>query len=92
MDTWKKAGENLVKHRGGGFYLRTKVAGKIIRCSPETSDLRVAKRKRDLKLEELRKAASREEQPSDIHTLGDALELVAAKITGQHGLKAKSAE
>ena len=77
----------MVKHRGGVFYLRAKVAGKIIRISLETSDLRTAKRIRDSKLETLRKAAARAEQPNDIHTVGDALELVAEKVTGQHGLK-----
>ncbi len=44
---WQKAGENLVKHVSGSYYLRAKVAGKQIRISLKTTNLRVAKVKRD---------------------------------------------
>ena len=47
---WTKAAENLVKHRGGIYYLYAKVAGKPIRVSLETQDLRTARFKRDEKL------------------------------------------
>jgi len=78
MATWKQIGENLVRHRGGTVYLRAKVAGKTIRKSLETSDLRIAKLKRDQLLEEPRKAAAIASDPNNITTLGDALESVAA--------------
>jgi len=57
MGAWKHVGENLVRHWGGTVYLRAKVSGKIIRQSLETSDLRIAKLKRDDMLPKLRKAS-----------------------------------
>ena len=47
---WKPVGENLVRHRGGSYYLRAKVAGKPIRVKLDAADLRIAKMQRDDKL------------------------------------------
>jgi len=68
---WTKAGENLVRHPAGTIYLRAKIGGKVVRTSLQTSDLRTAKRKRDIHLEDLRHAASLGE--GNIETLADAL-------------------
>lgn len=92
METWKQVGENLVRYQGGTIYLRAKVAGKVIRVSLETTDLRTAKRKRDLKIEQLRKEADLSSNPHNLHTVGDALELVSGKTIGKHGLKAATTE
>ena len=52
---WERAGENLVKHKPTGtFYIRAKVAGKVIRRSLDTKTLRVAKLRRDTMLGDLR--------------------------------------
>jgi hypothetical protein len=39
MATWKKVGENLVRHSNESIYLQAKVAGKKIRRSLKTDDL-----------------------------------------------------
>ncbi|WP_193213911.1 tyrosine-type recombinase/integrase [Luteolibacter marinus] len=77
---WKKAGENLVRHSGGTYYLRAKVAGKGKRVSLETSDLRTAKLKRDEMLASLRKAAASESPEGGITTLEDAIRLTAGQL------------
>ena len=79
MSDWKQAGENLVRHKGGTYYLRAKVNGKIIRRSLRTSDLRIAKLKRDSELASQRTAAAREDSKS-IRTVGDAINLVAVHV------------
>ena len=48
-----KAAEHRVKHSTGKLYLHAKVAGKHVRISLSTSDLRIAKLRRDAKLEAL---------------------------------------
>ena len=88
MGSWKRVGENLVRHWGGTIYLRAKVAGKPIRQSLETSDLRVAKLKRDEKLENMRQKAIT--ATSEVTTVGDALELVAKRTMSKNDLKAKT--
>ena len=77
---WTKAAENLVKHRGGVYYLYAKVAGKPIRVSLETEDLRAAKLKRDEKLAALRRAAELETPGGKIRTLGDAISIASARL------------
>lgn len=42
-----QVGENLVRHRAGTIYLRTKVARKIKMVSLDTSELGIAKLKGD---------------------------------------------
>jgi hypothetical protein len=51
MASWTKCWENLVRYQGGTIYLRAKVEGKPVRVSLQTDDLRIAKIKRDAKLE-----------------------------------------
>lgn len=76
---WSKtSAENIVRHRGGTYYLSAKVAGRKIRRSLETSELRIAKLKRDTMLGPMRSAAT--VRPSAVSTVGDALELVANRI------------
>lgn len=76
---WQKvAAENLVRHRGGTYYLNAKVGGKKIRRSLETADLRIAKIKRDNVLGPLRSVATA--SPGDVRTVGDALELVGKRM------------
>ena len=50
MSDWKRVGENLVRHSAGTYYIRCKVAGKVIRESLETTELRTAKMKRETRL------------------------------------------
>ncbi len=88
MDTWAKAGENLVRHWSGTIYLRAKVGGKSIRISLDTSDLRIAKIKRDERLENLRQAAKTQAHTGVVRTLGEAIEAVAVRILSQPHLKA----
>ena len=58
MGDWEKVkAENLVRHVSGGYYLRAKIAGKIIRRSLQTSSLKIAKLKRDPLLLKLRAEA-----------------------------------
>ena len=62
MGDFTKAGENLVRHKSGTYYLRAKVPGKKgpVRVSLETKDLRVAKIARDARLPLLRAAGEKE--------------------------------
>lgn len=85
---WTKVGENLVRHPAGTIYLRAKIGGQKVRVSLETSDLRAAKRKRDLKIEELRHAASLGEQ--NIETLGEAIALEKEMTLAKPKLKNKT--
>lgn len=80
MGTWTQVAENLVRHQGGTIYLRAKVAGKVIRVSLDTKDLRIAKIKRDEELERVRKAATPDSDPTKIRTLGDALDAITHEI------------
>ncbi len=65
--------ENLVRHVGGTIYLRTKVQGKVIRVSLETSDLRIAKNKRPDRLAGLPQTAMKKSSDTTVHTLSDAM-------------------
>lgn len=75
--SWTKVGENLVRHHGGTIYLRAKVGGKVERVSLKTSDLKLAKIKRDTKLAELRRAAaiSSQDGPATMAQAIDRLEI-----------------
>jgi len=79
VSKWKQVGENLVRHVSGSYYLRAKVAGKIIRVKLEAKTLRVAKLQRDDKLTALRAAAVQAET-AGIRTLGDAITVVADRV------------
>lgn len=83
---WIKVAENLVRHPAGTIYLRAKVGGKKIRQSLETTDLRQAKRKRDLELEILRRAAALGGE--NIETLAGALALEKELTLAKPKLKA----
>lgn len=80
----------MVRHRAGTIYLRAKVAGKIKQTSLETSDLRIAKLKRDELLDNLRKGAAAESGRQKIRSLGDALDRVESVVTGQPHLRPAS--
>jgi integrase len=83
MATWKKVGENLVRHQGGTIYLRAKVAGKIIRRSLDTEDLAAAKRKRDTEIERIRKQMATAAEAAK--TLGGALTRIEkTQVTDPH--------
>lgn len=85
MSDFKKAGENLVRHRGGTYYLRAKVAGKAIRVSLETTNPRIAKLKRDSMLDSMRKAAGKTKGGGDsMRTIGDALDVVERSMNAPH--------
>lgn len=88
MSQWKKAGENLVRHWSGTIYLRAKVAGKPIRISLQTDDIRIAKLKRDEQLDALRVAAAQRNDQT-IRTIGDALAVFATEVAKPH-LKAST--
>ena len=76
---WERVNaENLTRHSGGVYYLNAKVRGKKIRRSLKTKSLRIAKIKRDEMLEGFRKASVAE--PTQIKTIGDALNLVLARL------------
>lgn len=77
MATFKRAGENLVRHIGGTYYLRAKVGGKTIRESLETKDLRTAKLLRADKLRQVRQRAVAE--TGAVRKVGEALEQVRAE-------------
>jgi integrase len=83
MGKWTKAGENLVRHWAGTYYLRAKVAGKTKRISLQTDDLRVAKLKRDAQLDALRSTAA-EDKEKPIRTLADAVDALSANIDQPH--------
>lgn len=84
MGDWAQVGENLVRHRSGTIYVRAKVAGKVIRASLQTKDLRIAKLKRDTRLQELRAAAAAALSPAACKTLGDAINLAQAATILPH--------
>jgi integrase len=88
MSDWTQVGENLVRHKGGKIYLRAKVKGKVIRVSLETSDLRIAKIKRDDRLAGMRTAALAKESNTTVRTLGDAVSVVSGRLLAQPQLAA----
>lgn len=81
---WQQVGENLVRYQAGTIYLRARVAGKIVRQSLGTSDLRIAKLKRDATLARLRDAAAEASKAPEIRTLGDGLDELARRSLGPH--------
>jgi integrase len=91
VSEWKQVGENLVRHAGGSYYLRAKVAGKVIRVKLDATDLKIAKLQRDDKLSALRSAAQ-EKSTSDVRTLGDAINLVAGRVLKGAHLEAPTVE
>lgn len=90
MSDWQQVGENLVRHRGGTIYLRAKVAGKIKRISLQTTDLRIAKIKRDATLAGLRKGSNIRKGEA-IRTIGDALRLLEIRETERPDIRPATA-
>ena len=80
----------MCRHRSGILYLNAKVAGKKVRISLQTDNLKVAKAKRDEKLAQLRAAADR--GMSDFATIGDALTFVENRLRGNADLKESTRE
>jgi integrase len=80
---WQPVGENLVRWNGGTIYLRAKVAGKVCRVSLKTSDLRIAKLKREAKLAELRRLASVAGK-GDVRTMAEAIDLLESSLLKPH--------
>ena len=85
---WTRVGENLVRHPAGTIYLRAKIAGKKVRQSLETPDLRAAKRRRDMLLEDLRHAAALGSE--NIETLADALAIERETTLAKPKLKQRT--
>jgi integrase len=83
MKDWVRVGENLQRHKGGTIYLRAWVAGKVIRVSLETKDLRLAKIARDAKLDLLRAAAA-EPDMEGADTIGGAIGVLAMRSDMPH--------
>ncbi|GAA5116988.1 site-specific integrase [Luteolibacter yonseiensis] len=90
MSDWTQVGENLVRHRAGTIYLRAKVEGKVKRVSLGTSDLRIAKIKRDDLLAGMRAAAVLQPNAAHVRTIGDVLAVVAERITTQPQLQPRT--
>jgi len=90
MVEWKQAGENLVRHPSGTIYLRAKVNGKVVRKSLHTDDLRTAKRKRDVELEQVRHVASL--GTDHIDTMEKAITLEKVRTLAKPKLRPKTVE
>jgi integrase len=80
---WQPVGENLVRWNGGTIYLRAKVGGKVRRVSLKTSDLRIAKLKRETKLAQLRRAANAA-QTGEIKTMAEAINALEGSLLKPH--------
>ena len=84
------AAENIVRHKSGNYYLQAKVGGKKIRRSLKTTDLKVAKIKRDAMLTPMKAGVS---GASDrIKTLGDALLVIEAKELARPNIRPRTKE
>lgn len=92
MGAWTQVGENLVRHTAGTIYLRAKVAGKVKRVSLQTSDLRIAKLKRDDLLSGMRKASASDHHTGEVRTIGEAVAIVSMRIVSQPHLKAPTVD
>lgn len=89
MSEWQQIAENLVRHSGGSYYLRAKVGGKVIRESLRTSDLRIAKIKRNERLVALRGVALVVCDGS-VRTLGDAVAVLKIQMLDRPNIRPKT--
>ena len=89
MSEWQQIGENLVRHSGGSYYLRAKVGGKVIRESLRTSDLRIAKIKRNERLIALRGSAAVSHGGS-VKTIGDAVAILRIQTIERPNISPKT--
>lgn len=85
-----QVGENLVRHRSGTIYLRAKVEGKVIRFTLETTNLRIAKLKRDDVLAGIRAAAEAQKASSKVRTIGDTIAVISTRLLSQPQLDPKT--
>jgi integrase len=91
MGDWTQVGENLVRHKGGSYYLRAWVDGKVIRAKLDAANLRIAKLQRDAKLAAMRGAA-KVALTSSVRTLDDAITVVSERMTGLPDLEEPTQE
>lgn len=85
---FEKAGENLVRHSSGTYYVRAKINGKPFRASLKTTDLRVAKILRNERL-----ADERAKKPSSgAKTIRAALEKLQAELCDRPHIAPKTKE
>ena len=90
MGEFEKAGENLVRHENGVYYLRAKVAGKKIRVSLKTTSLKIAKIKRNARLTSERSQAAARNGTSK--TLKDAVNALEADMVNRPNIRPKTTE
>lgn len=88
MSDWERAGENLVKHKNGTYYLRAKVAGKVVRVTLKTSSLKIAKIKRNDRLEKERSKATA--RKGNARTLQDAVNALENDMVNRPNIRPKS--
>lgn len=88
MSDWEQAGENLVKHKSGIYYLRAKIAGKVVRVTLKTSSLKIAKIKRNARLEQERSKAAAHK--GEAKTLRDAVNALEADTVDRPNIRPKT--
>jgi len=92
--TWTRAGENLIRHGAGNYYLRAKVLGKIFPECLDTDDLRIAKLKRDDRLAAIRAArqaeVAGEGKGAKVRTLADAVNVLQSEMLDRPGIEEKT--
>ena len=91
MSDWQQAGENIVRHANGTYYLRAKVLGKVIRVSLKTKDLRIAKIKRNDRLAGER-AAAVSRRPELVRTMREALSVLRSEMVDRPHVRPKTRE
>lgn len=88
MTDFVRAGENIERHASGIYYLRAKVAGKVVRRSLDTRNLAVAKLARNALLDRLRKESGTIEP----RTLADAVETLQTHLLARPHIRPKTAD
>ena len=86
---WEQVAENLVRHRSGVYYLRAKVLGKVIRVSLKTTSLRIAKIRRNDRLDAERSAAVAR-KPGDVRTMRDAIAVLRGEMVERPHVRPKT--
>lgn len=89
MGVFEKAGENLVRHENGTYYLRAKVAGKCVYASLKTTSLKIAKLKRNSRLEKERSKATT--ASGSAKTLADAINALEIDLVNRPNIRPKTA-
>jgi len=91
MSDYERAGENIVKHANGTYYLRAKVLGKVVKKSLKTKELRIAKIKRDDLLGKERSAATAR-KPGLVRTIRDALAILRGELVDRPHVRPRTRE